>query len=112
MLRKVLSPLGIALLVTLPWMAPATARADSAYIATANGSFGILDFGSHTYTAMGTTSAIYSGLAFDASNNLYAVESSSSRFFKVNPASGGGTLVGTGTGVKNWVMAGLTSGAL
>jgi len=112
MLRKVLSPLGIALVVTLAWMAPATARADSAYIATANGSFGVLDFGSHTYTAMGTTSAIYSGLAFDASNNLYSVESSSSRFFKVNPASGGGTLVGTGTGVKNWVMAGLTSGAL
>jgi hypothetical protein len=109
MIQKV--PLS-ALLITLAWMAPATAQADSAYVATANGSFGILDFGSHTYTAMGTTSALYSGLAFDASNNLYTVEGSSGRFFKVNPASGSGTVVGSGTGVKNWVMAGLTSGAL
>jgi hypothetical protein len=114
MIRKVLtalSPLRIALLVTLVWVVPATARADSAYIATGNGSFGILDFASHTYTAMGTTSAVYSGLAFDTSNNLYTVEASSGRFFKVNPANGNGTVVGTGTTVKNWVMAGLTSGA-
>jgi len=97
MMRKVLSVLRIALLVTLVFMLPATARADSAYIATASGSFGILDFGSHTYTAMGTTSAVYSGLAFDASNNLYTVEGSSGRFFTVNPGTGSGIVVGSGT---------------
>lgn len=102
----------MALLATVVFMVPAAARADSTYIVTANGSFGILDFASHTYTAMGTTSAVYSGLAFDNSNNLYTVESSSGRFFKVNPASGSGTVVGSGTTVKNWVMSGLTSGVL
>ena len=116
MIRKVhtqaLSSIRTALWLAVVLMVPVAARADSAYIATANGSFGILDFALHTYTAMGTTSAVYSGLAFDNSNNLYTVEGSTGRFFKVSPLNGSGTVVGTGTTVKNWVMGGLTNGAL
>jgi hypothetical protein len=116
MTRKVSIPvlflLRVAICAALLLMVPVMARADSAYIATASGSFGILDFGSHTYTASGTTSALYSGLAFGPSNNLYTVEGSSGRFFMVNPGTGSGTVVGSGTSVKNWVMGGLTTGAL
>jgi hypothetical protein len=88
------------------------AGADSAYIATLNGSFGILDFGTRTFTLLGASSAIYSGLGFDAMHNLWTVELSTGRILKVNPANGIGTAVGSGTGVSNWAMAGLTTGAL
>ncbi len=77
-----------------------------------NGSFGIFDFVAQTYTPLGSTSATYSGLGFDFQHSLYTVEENTGRFFKVNPANGAGTLIGSGTGVRNWVMAALTTGAL
>ena len=77
----------------------------------AGGLVWILDFGQHAYTAWGKTSAVYSGFGFDAAHNLLTVEGLTSRFFKVNPANGNGTVAGS-TGVTNWVMAALTTGAI
>lgn len=99
----------LAALILFPQMA---ARADSAYVCTLGGSFGVLDFGAHTYTALGSTPAVCSGLGFDSADNLYLAESSTGRFFKINPVNGSDTVVGSGTGATNWVMAALTTGAL
>ncbi len=54
--------LGIALFAAILIFASA-AQAESLYIATAGGSFGILDTELQTYTELGTTSAVYAGLA-------------------------------------------------
>jgi hypothetical protein len=95
---------------TVPFV-PQSAWADAAYVSTEAGSFGILDFVQHTYTAWGKTSATYSGFGFDAAHNLLTVEGLTSRFFRVNPANGNGSVAGS-TGVTNWVMAALTNGAI
>jgi uncharacterized protein (TIGR03437 family) len=87
-------------------------RADSAYVVTAGGSFGILDFSARTYTALGSNSVMYGGLGFDSKDNLYSVEQTTGRFFKLNPANGNGTVVGSGTGFANFLLTSLTSGAL
>ena len=88
------------------------ARADSAYVITAKGTFGVLDFGAHTYTQLGSFPQIFSGLGFDAKNNLYTVEVATGHLYKLNPANGNSTLVGSGTGVANFMMTSLTNGAL
>ena len=90
------------------WIGPA--RAGSAYVATETGSFGILDLGQRTYTPWGKTSATYSGFGFDTAHNLFTVDLAN-RFLRVNPANGNGTVIGS-TGVSNWVMAALTTGAV
>ena len=100
--------LGIALFAAILIFASA-AQAESLYIATAGGSFGILDTELQTYTELGTTSAVYAGLALDESNRLYTTESAGVRIFEVDPASGRGTNI-AGLGGKYWLMASLTNG--
>ena len=99
----------LALLLSI--LGPA-ARADSAYICTLGGLFGILDFSGHTFRPLGNTPTGCSGLGFDSADNLYTVEVGSGRFDRINPANGSSVTVGNGTGANNWVMAQLATGAL